>query len=306
LQSVGPEQPGVEIADIAAGDGASQKLILPRFLRKPVRALLRKDWKLPRAAGLKGMAALFLATAMTGMFAGGHTMTVVAAVTSWCGLAIENVRITGQSETSEVDVLGQLGLGDYPSLVSFDVEAARARIEAMPWVKEARIKKLYPDTLQIAVVERTPYAIWQHDSVVSLIDKDGKVIIDDVGERYARLPFVVGEGAEKRVAEYVDLIAGVPDLQSRIHAGVLISNRRWNVVLNGGVELLLPEKDPGAALVAVAALDTDNRLLSRDIAAVDLRASDKLIVRLTESGAKARKAMLDEREKLAKKGATKT
>jgi cell division protein FtsQ len=117
---------------------------------------------------------------------------------------------------------------------------------------------------------------------------------------------VVGEGAEKRAAEYADLVTGVPELQSRIHAGVLISNRRWNGDHNSGVELLLPEKDPGAALVAAAALDSQNNLLSRDIAAVDLRASDKLVVRLSEIGEAARKAMLDERAKLAKKGAAKT
>jgi cell division protein FtsQ len=281
--------------------------VLPRFLRRPMRSLMRREWKLPRAVGVKGALLLFLTTGVAGVLLGGHGMTIAAAVTSWCGLAIENVQITGQSETSEIDVLNQLALGDYPSLVTFDVDAARSRVEAMPWVKEARIKKLYPDTLQIAITERSPYAIWQHDGgVVSLIDKDGKVIIDDVGERYARLPFVVGEGAEARAAEYVDLVDGVPELKGRIHAGVLISKRRWNVVLDNGVQLLLPEKDPGSALVAVAALDTQNGLLSRDIAAVDLRSPERLIVRLSDTGEKARKEALDERAKLAKKGAAKT
>jgi cell division protein FtsQ len=290
-----------------ATGGDSTRVVLPRFLRRPVRMLLRRRWRLPRAVGLKGALALFAATGVTGVLIGGHSMTVAAAVTSWCGLAIQNVQITGQSETSEVEVLNRLALGDYPSLVTFDVDAARSRIEAMPWVREARIKKLYPDTLQIAITERTPYAIWQHDrGVVSLIDKDGKVIIDDVGERYSRLPFVVGDGAEKRAEEYVDLVDGVPELKDRIHAGVLISSRRWNVVLDNGVELLLPEKDPSSALVAVAALDTQSSLLSRDISAVDLRTPDRLVVRLSETGEKARKQALDERIKLARKGAAKT
>jgi len=302
---VQPVEPGG--AEMEAGAGDTARLVLPRFLRRPARALMRKNWKLPRAIGLKGTLLLFLTTGVAGVLLGGHATTVAAAVTSWCGLAIENVQITGQSETSEIDVLGQLDLGDYPSLVTFDVDAARGRIESMPWVKEARIKKLYPDTLQIAITERTPYAIWQHaGGIVSLIDKEGKVIIDDVGERYSRLPFVVGDGAETRVAEYADLVNGVPELKNRIHAGVLISNRRWNVVLDNGVELLLPEKDPGSALVAVAALDTQSKLLSRDISAVDLRSPDKLLVRLSETGEKARQEVLDERAKLAKKGAAKT
>jgi cell division protein FtsQ len=132
------------------------------------------------------------------------------------------------------------------------------------------------------------------------------VITDDIGEDFAKLPFVVGDGAAPRAAEYAGLIAGVPSLQPRIHAGVLVAGRRWNIVLDNGVQLLLPEQDPGAALVAVAALDAENGLLSRAVAAVDLRLADKLVVRLTDEGAAARKAILDQRDKLLKKGKANT
>jgi cell division protein FtsQ len=268
--------------------------------------LLRKNWKLPHYVGLKAMALLFLATAVAGTLIGGHVVTVVSAVTAWSGLAIQKIEITGQSETSEVDIIHALGIGPFPSLVTFDVGSGRAGIEGLPWVKQATIKKLYPDTLQVSVVERQPFAIWQHDDKIALIDRDGAAITDDIGEDYAKLPFVVGEGAELRAGEYAELIAGVPSLKARIHAGVLIAGRRWNIVLDNGVQLLLPEQDPGAALVAVSALDGKNGLLSRDIAAVDLRLSDKLVVRLTDEGAGQRKALLDQREKLLKKAKANT
>lgn len=286
--------------------GASRRLVLPRLLRRPARLLLHKPWKLPRYVGLKAMACLFLATAVAGTLIGGHTMTVVSAVTAWSGLAIQRIEITGQSATSEVDIIHAVGIGPFPSLVTFDVDVGRAGIATLPWVKQATIKKLYPDTLQIAVVERQPFAIWQHDDKLALIDRDGTVITDDIGEDYAKLPFVVGDGAARRAGEYAELIAGVPSLQPRVHAGVLVAGRRWNIVLDNGVQLLLPEQDPGAALVAVAALDAENGLLSRDVAAVDLRLADKLVVRLTDAGAAARKAMLDQRDKLLKKGKANT
>ena len=304
MQAVGAEALRDEVPVEA---DAARRLVLPRLLRKPARMLLRKDWKLPRHVGLKAMALLFLATAVAGTLIGGHLMTVASAVTAWSGLAIEKIEITGQSETSEVDILHALGIGPFPSLVTFDVGAGRAGIEALPWVKQATIKKLYPDTLQVSVVERQPFAMWQHDDKIALIDRDGAPITtDEIGEDFARLPFVVGEGAELRAGEYAELIAGVPSLKARIHAGVLIAGRRWNIVLDNGVQLLLPEQDPGAALVAVSALDGENGLLSRDIAAVDLRLADKLVVRLTDEGALQRKALLDQREKLLKKGKANT
>ena len=305
MQSVGAESPHNEDA-VPIEAGASRRLVLPRLLRKPARMLLRKDWKLPRYVGLKAMAVFFLATAVAGTLIGGHVMTVISAVTAWSGLAIQKIEITGQSETSEVDIIHALGIGPFPSLVTFDVGSGRSGIETVPWVKQTTIKKLYPDTLQVSVVERQPFAIWQHDDKIELIDRDGDKITESIGEDYARLPFVVGEGAERRAGEYAELVAGVPSLKPRVHAGVLVAGRRWNIVLDNGVQLLLPEQDPAAALVAVSALDAENGLLSRDVAAVDLRLADKLVVRLTDGGAAQRKALLDQRDKLLKKGKANT
>jgi cell division protein FtsQ len=108
---------------------------------------------------------------------------------------------------------------------------------------------------------------------------------------------VVGGGAAERVDEFVALIDGVPSLAARIKGGVLVSERRWNIVLDDGVEILLPEDDPASALVQVVALDDGHGLLSREIEAIDLRLPTRLVVRLTEAGMASRKAMLEQREK---------
>jgi cell division protein FtsQ len=279
---------------------ATRAIVLPRFLRRPARLLHRLDLKMPRAFGLKALIALFIATAAAGTIIGGHGMTVASAVTAWAGFAIENVRITGQSETSEVDVLNALDIGTYPSLLTLDVEAAKARIEALPWVKQATLKKLFPDSVEIAVSERDPYAIWQHGGVTSLVDAAGKVITDTVGDRYARLPRVVGDGAGAKATAFAALIAPFPSIATHTRAGVFVSKTRWNVVLDNGMELMLPEAKPDAALAIIAALDQSQSILSREISAIDLRVPGPMIVRLTDEGLVARKAALKEREKIAR------
>lgn len=308
MQSLGAGPLGHEAeADEAPVDGGlGRGIVLPRVLRKPVRALLRREWRVPRYAGLKAMALLFASTAIAGVLIGEHVGTVTSAVTAWSGLAIDEVKISGQSETSEVDILERLGIGPLPSLVTFDVDAGRTAIEALPWVKEATIRKLYPDTLQVDVVERKPFAVWQHDGKVSLIDREGRIITDAIGDRYAALPMVVGPGAETRVVEFASMIRGFPTLKPRIRAGVLVQGRRWNIALKNGVEVFLPEVDPESAIVQLIAIDDASGLLTRDIAAVDLRLIDRMVVRLTDSGVAARAAMLKEREKMAKKGKANT
>jgi cell division protein FtsQ len=285
---------------------ASRRIVLPRFLRRPVRALRRMPWTLPPRAGIKGLVVLFLATAAAGIVIGGHGVTVVSAVTAWSGFAVENVKITGQSETSEVDVLHSLAFGQFPSLLTLDLETAKARVEALPWVKQATLKKLFPDTLEIAIVEREPYALWQHGGEVSLIDRAGKVITDQFSDRYAALPRVVGIGAAEKATAYTALIDKFPDIARQARAGVLVSQERWTVVLDNGIQLMLPADNPQLALATVAALDRDHAVLSRQVAALDLRMPGQFVVRLTEEGVAAQKALLKERDKLAHRGATNT
>jgi cell division protein FtsQ len=246
------------------------------------------------------------ATALAGVVFGGHTRAVVSSVTAASGLAIDQVKITGQSETSEVNILDSLEIEQFESLFTFDLDAARERVEALPWVARATLRKLYPDTLEVAVSERLPYALWQNGDTVSLIDPQGTVISDYIGERYTSLPLVVGPGANTRVDEFLDLVLSQPSLVPRVRAGVLVSERRWNIVFAGAIEIMLPEIDPAAALARVADLDDEHRLLSREIAAVDLRLPDRLVVRLTEHGLAERRSLIEARDKLARKRGTST
>ncbi len=78
------------------------------------------------------------------------------------------------------------------------------------------------------------------------------------------------------------------------------------IVLDNGVELMLPVEKPAAALATVARLDAEKRLLSREITAVDMRLPDQMIVRLDEKGLAARKDLLKEREKIARRQRTNT
>ena len=295
MQSVKPETEG-DMGDWPADARPARRLVLPRFLRRPARILSRLDLRTPRYAGTKGMALLFAATAATGMVVGGHTTTVVSALTAWAGLGIDEVEISGQSETSEIDVLNAMAIGPFPSIVTFDAISARERVEQLPWVKRVTIRKLYPDTLQVGIVERQPYAIWQHDGAVVLINKDGRVLADHVDSRYAQLPMVVGKGADARAGEFVSLLEEFPSFAPRVRAGVLVSDRRWNVVLNNGIEIMLPKDDPGSALIQAVALDDGHGILSREIAAVDLRLPNRLVFRLTEAGYEAREALLKKRK----------
>jgi cell division protein FtsQ len=278
--------------------GASMPF-LPRGLRRHGRALMRAEWRVPRHFGLKATAVLYLATILYGVIAGGHLSGVIAAGTSAAGLSIAEVRITGQSETSELDVLERLEIGEGASLATFSVATARARVETLPWVDTATIRKVYPGGLDVVIAERTPYALWQHSGITSLIDSEGTVIVDAVAARYTGLPLIVGTDANERAVELVGLMGLEPELKNRIRAAVLVGARRWNLMFDNGVTVMLPENGADAALATLARLDGEGLLLSRDIAGVDLRLADQVVVRLTDEAVVKLDATLRDRARLA-------
>jgi cell division protein FtsQ len=265
----------------------------------------------PRGAGATGAAMLLLAATCYGVVKGGHVSEIAAQVQDICdaaansvGFRISEIALTGEREVSREDILALAGIGGRTSLLFLDPAQARARLLTNPWIAEATVLKLYPGRLRIAIKERKPFALWQKDGRVYLIATDGTVLEAYVPARYAALPLVVGKGAEHVAKEFIALVARFPDIANKVESSVLVADRRWNLYLKGGVEVLLPEVQTAHALRMLVALDHDKRLLSRDIVAVDLRLPDRVTVRQSDAAAAARDEALKTAEKDRKAKAT--
>lgn len=277
---------------------ASSGFVLPRALRKPVRFLSRLasgDVDTPPFAMLALSAAMIGSFSLYGAVVGGHMPAVVQAVTARTGFAIDEIRVSGNVETSEIDIFDRVGLDGWTSLVGFDVHDARARIGSLPWIEAVTVRKVYPSTLEVKVVERAPFAIWQQGASLSLIEKDGRVIAPLTGSRHAALPLVVGRGADKAAAGFLARVAAYPDLAARVGGYVRVSDRRWNLRIDNGLTVKLPESGEDAALAELVALQSRHGLFSRDIETVDMRLADRLVVKLAPDAAAAREAALKQR-----------
>ena len=203
------------------------------------------------------------------------------------GFGVDVVTVSGATHLSEPRILSIAGVSARDSLPFFDVAAARARLEADPLVKQASVRKLYPNQIVIDIVERTPYAVWQKDGDLKAVAADGAPIDEVRDSRYGGLPFVVGDGANARAREFAALLDAMQELRPRVEAGVLIGERRWNLRLKSGVDVKLPETDPQAAIATLLRLQREQRILDRDVLALDLRVPDRVFVRLTQDSAAA-------------------
>ncbi len=203
------------------------------------------------------------------------------------GFGVDIVTVSGAIHMTEPRILSIAGINSTTSLPFFDVAEARARLEADPLVKQASVRKLYPDRIVINIVERTPYGVWQKDGRIRVIAADGGPIDDVRDGRYVDLPFVVGVGANTRVREFTALLGAMEELRPRVEAGMLIGQRRWDLKLKSGIEIKLPEADPKSAIETLLALQRQSRILERDVLALDFRVPGRVFVRLSQDAAAA-------------------
>jgi cell division protein FtsQ len=288
---------------------ADDRWVLPRPMRRAVRfcvSLATGRIHIPAHVGTAATFGFLAIVGIYGMSLGGHTQDVAQSTTAAAGFAIENVRVSGNNETSEIDILQLLGLDGATSLVALNVDDARRKLEQLPWVESAEVRKVYPKTIDVVLKERQAFGIWQHGADLSLIERDGSVIAPLRDNKFASLPLFVGRDAETAAAPFLDQMAKYPEIRSRVKAYVRIAERRWDLHLDNGVVLRLPSGDISNSLGVLARLEKSQSVLERDIAAVDLRLSDRTTIELTAGAEKRRQDALDARAKALKKAKDQT
>ncbi|MEH6644122.1 cell division protein FtsQ/DivIB [Sulfitobacter sp.] len=176
---------------------------------------------------------------------------------------------------------------------SFDLnlDAMRAKVTEISAVKSASVRIRPGGVLQIDIEPRMAVALWRNEDGLVLVDENG-IYVAAATNRYARpdLPLIAGEGADKNVAEALELIQAAAPLGERLRGLVRMGERRWDVVLDRDQRILLPSEEPQRALERVLALESAQDILTRDVARVDMRLARRPTVLMTNEAAEERSA----------------
>ena len=289
------------------GNNPAKKQRLQR--EQPNRLIALLERCLPNRAGVAATVLLLVGSIGFGVVRGGHLAEFTAALSDTrnamansAGFRITAVAINGRKQLTQDEVLAIGGVNGRSSLLFLDAATVRDKLKANPWIGEATVLKLYPGQLQIDIVERTAFALWQNDGRLAVIADDGAVLEPYLSRRFISLPLVVGKGADTRARDFLALLDRYPQVKKQTKAAIFVGERRWNLRLKDGLDIRLPEHDVGNALAALSKLDREDRLFSRDIVAIDMRLQDRLVVQLSEDAAKAREELFKEKKPKKKAG----
>lgn len=172
-----------------------------------------------------------------------------------------------------------------------DLDSVRNSLEKLPWVREARVERRWPDTLVVSLNEYVPLARWNDNALVSA---DGHLFIAAVSGPLPRLSGPEDSHAEVTAA-YQRHQAALAPLGMVIDEVRLSPRRAWRVRLNNGMQLALGREQTDARLARfvslyprlfAAGLAPADAVAATDVAAavipvtVDLRYSDGFAVRM--------------------------
>jgi cell division protein FtsQ len=187
------------------------------------------------------------------------------------GFGISQIHLSGNNRVPPETLLAALGYSPGESIFSADLRAARERLMALDWVADADVQRRYPDSISVHVVEKLPFALWKSPDGVVVVERSGKSITHKDVESFAQLPHLTGDGAPRQGAEIVDAVALHRAVAARVRIYQYVSGRRWNLILDDGVVVQLPDTGLQKQLDALEHLIVDNAILERNLAEIDLR-----------------------------------
>ena len=197
------------------------------------------------------------------------------------GLGINQVSVSGSRNALSDDIFAALRLESSGSLLAYDTAAARARLEALPWVDTAQLIRVLPDGLDVTIGERKPYVVWQHKQLMFLVDAQGRTLEPTARAEHLDLPLVVGDDADASAHDLIDMLGRFPAIAGRLEAAVRVGGRRWDLRLKNAPTLMLPEGGPADALAAIERMDRDERVFERRLTAIDLRVAGRIAFEVT-------------------------
>lgn len=166
---------------------------------------------------------------------------------------------------------------------SFDINLTELRSNMMMLdaISDVDLRIKPGGILSARVTERQPAILWRHAKGVSILDADGhRVASVQSRDQRPDLPLIAGEGGANATPEALTLIAASGPILPRLRGLQRMGERRWDVILDRGQRIMLPETESVAALERMIALDRAQDILGRDISVVDMRDSARPTVRM--------------------------
>jgi len=153
----------------------------------------------------------------------------------------------------------------------------------MPWINQINITRTLPNSLNIAITEYEPFAIWQNNGQKYVIDKDGnKVKIDNDNTEFEHLVILSGDGANLNVKSLFNIFVINPEFSTKIYSATWVGNRRWDIRFENGLLVKLSANNLQQSWQNLIKIYNMQNSLT-NLQTIDLRIEKKIYLKYSDS-----------------------
>lgn len=189
---------------------------------------------------------------------------------------IHNISIvadTQNADLSAVRTVAAAGLGARTD--SLDLEILNNRIKSVPVVRNAATRRLPNGTLRIRVELHRAVAQWSDGVAFYPLAADGTHVETPVTTRDVDAIMFRGTLPD----DIAEITKVAQPLAHNIDYLEWIEDRRWNIITNNGITIMLPEKNSLASLRELISLNEKQNILERNINVLDMRDPARILVK---------------------------
>ena len=198
--------------------------------------------------------------------------------TAKLGFVVSNIDVKGQKHISDEQIIKLLKIKKNSAIMAISLPDLKQQLEKIDWIKNVNVERKLPNTIHISIIERVPIALGQKDSKLHIIDEEGVVINEKNLSPYAKLPIIIGEGAEIYANSLIKVLKSDPELFKSISSVIRVSEHRWNIRFYNDLEVKLPEHNIEKAWNKVIKIYKDRMLFLPENAVIDLRIPNKIFI----------------------------
>ncbi len=173
--------------------------------------------------------------------------------------SIENININGIKNVNETDFKSKINKFFGESLFFFNSKEIKKIASEFSFIKEIKIKKIYPDTLNIILKENEPIAILTENNKKILLLEMGNIVSNYDLDKFNSLPTVSGMNAKKNFFNFYETLKKLNFETELIEEFKYFSINRWDIILRSGKIIKLPtERFESSIEKFISIYDKDN------------------------------------------------
>ena len=189
---------------------------------------------------------------------------------------IHNISIStdnSDADLTAVQTVAAAGLGAKTN--SLNLDSLNHRIQEVPAVQNSAVRRMPNGTLQVRVNFYQAVAQWTDGVAFYPLSADGTIVQTPIDTRdYSAIVF---RGTLPNDISEITTAAQI--ISNDINYLEWIESRRWNIITNSGITIMLPERNPIAAIRSLKSLNETQHILNKNIKTIDMRDSARILVK---------------------------